>query len=139
MLGRTRDGVSRLPLATDEDPLRGGLRIGKLDASGEDGDGQYFHYLTIWMYALYQMSLASGNATFLKQAISMAKAVHSKFVYNQNSSRPRMYWKMSMDLSEPLVMSEVTAFQSIANSKNRQLTKLANFPFRAIWTQLTAT
>ena len=33
-------------------------------------------------------------------------AVHPKFVYNQDSDRPRMYWKMSIDLSRPAVRSE---------------------------------
>lgn len=40
VLGRTRDGSARLPLATDEAPLKGGLRIGKLEARGSDCDGQ---------------------------------------------------------------------------------------------------
>lgn len=40
VLGRTRDGAARLPLATDEKPLRGGLRIGKMEAHGSDCDGQ---------------------------------------------------------------------------------------------------
>jgi hypothetical protein len=40
VLGRTRDGSSRLPPATDAEPLKGGLRIGKIQESGSDGDGQ---------------------------------------------------------------------------------------------------
>jgi len=40
VLGRTRDGTARLPPATDEEPLKGGLRIGKLEADGPDCDGQ---------------------------------------------------------------------------------------------------
>ena len=45
VLGHTRDGNSRLPGATDDDPLCGGLRVGKIDEAGSDGDGHYFHYL----------------------------------------------------------------------------------------------
>lgn len=41
VLGRTRDGSARLPGASDENPVGGGLRIGKEDAGGSDGDGQY--------------------------------------------------------------------------------------------------
>lgn len=40
ILGRTRDGSSRLPPATDAEPLKGGLRIGKIQGSGSDCDGQ---------------------------------------------------------------------------------------------------
>lgn len=106
ILGRTRDGKSRLPEATDEWPLRGGLRIGKTSATGSDGDGQYHHYLTIWMFALNRMSLASGDKWYNDQAISLARAIHPRFVYDRHQTRPHMYWKMSMDLSHPLVLSE---------------------------------
>jgi len=40
VLGWTRDGTARLPLATDSEPLKGGLRIGKTEAYGSDRDGQ---------------------------------------------------------------------------------------------------
>ena len=46
VLGRTRDGSSRLPGASDQNPLGGGLRIGKEEASGSDGDGQYHHCMS---------------------------------------------------------------------------------------------
>lgn len=45
-LGRSRDGSRRLKGATDEQPLSGGLRIGKDEETGPDQDGQYHHYLT---------------------------------------------------------------------------------------------
>jgi hypothetical protein len=106
ILGRTRDGRSRLPGATDEQPLLGGLRIGKERETGEDGDGQYFHYLTVWMFALNRMSIASRNVWYNEQAVALAKAIHPHFVVRRESDRPRMYWKMSMDLSRPLVGSE---------------------------------
>ncbi|KAG9771660.1 hypothetical protein ABEF93_000733 [Exophiala dermatitidis] len=106
ILGYTRDGKSRLPGATEEQPLNGGLRIGKLDESGPDGDGQYFHYLTVWMFALNRMTIVTGQKWYNDQAVSMAKAILPRFMTDMSSTRPRMYWKLSMDLSRPLVKSE---------------------------------
>ncbi|OBT60430.1 hypothetical protein VE03_10133 [Pseudogymnoascus sp. 23342-1-I1] len=106
ILGRTRDGDSRLPGATDENPLGGGLRIGKEEASGPDGDGQYHHYLTIWMFALNRLSIASGMATYNDQAISLACGIHPRFFIGRTTSSPRMVWKISMDMTKPLVSSQ---------------------------------
>ncbi|EEH39610.1 hypothetical protein PAAG_01799 [Paracoccidioides lutzii Pb01] len=106
VLGSTRDGNSRLPDATDEEPLRGGLRIGKEEETGPNGDGQYFHYLTMWMFALNRMSIATGDPSYNRQAVSLAKAIHPHFFLNRASERPHMVWKVSMDLSRPLVASE---------------------------------
>lgn len=106
VLGRTRDGTARLQGATEEYPLKGGLRIGKHRDSGSDADGQYHHYLTIWMFALNRMSIASSESWYNNQAISLAKAIHPRFMVNRDSSRPRIYWKMSVDLQSPLVASE---------------------------------
>ncbi|KZF19261.1 hypothetical protein L228DRAFT_241921 [Xylona heveae TC161] len=109
ILGFTRDGSARLPGASEEWPLRGGLRIGKEDESGPDGDGQYHHYLTMWMFALSRMTLASGDPWYNEQAVSLAETIHPRFVYpapHGSGGRPRMVWKMSMDLSHPLVRSE---------------------------------
>lgn len=107
ILGRMRDGSARLPGATDDQPLLGGLRIGKEDDEEDsDGDGQYFHYLTVWMFALNRMAVASGDRAYNDLAISLAKAVHPRFMVNRGSARPRMFWKMSIDLSRPLVRSE---------------------------------
>ncbi|KZT07084.1 uncharacterized protein LAESUDRAFT_758888 [Laetiporus sulphureus 93-53] len=109
ILGRTRDGMHRLPGATDEHPLAGGLRIGKEDEEddpGGDGDGQYHHYLTIWMFALNRMSLAAKERRYNDLAIELAKAIHPRFVWDRDSPRPRMYWKMSIDMSRPMVQSE---------------------------------
>ncbi|TFY60967.1 hypothetical protein EVJ58_g4817 [Rhodofomes roseus] len=109
VLGRTRDGTQRLPGATDAHPLRGGLRIGKVgdedDPSG-DGDGQYHHYLTIWMFALNRTALATHDPRYNDLAIELAKAIHPRFVRERDSERPRMYWKMSVDMSRPMVRSE---------------------------------
>jgi hypothetical protein len=106
VLGRTRDGSARLPGATDEEPLKGGLRIGKMSASGSDGDGQYHHYLTLWVYALSQLSVATGVSKYNQQAIQLAKAIHPHFVLRRPSGDLRMVWKISTDMQHVLVPSE---------------------------------
>lgn len=106
VLGCTRDGKARLHGASEDNPLGGGLRIGKIDERGPDGDGQYHHYLTVWMFALNRMALASGDVRYNRQAVALAKAIHPRFFVNRESDRPRMVWKMAMDLSAPLVSSE---------------------------------
>jgi hypothetical protein len=98
-------------------PTRGGLRIGKemnerrpeetFDEGLEwDRDGQYYHYLTQWMHALDCASKVIGDPTFTMWAIELAKAAHSKFTYQPpHGGEKRLYWKMSIDLSYPLVLS----------------------------------
>jgi len=98
-------------------PTRGGLRIGKklperspgepLDERLEwDRDGQYFHYLTKWMHALDQVSRLTGQLHFNTWARELAEAAHRAFAYGAPGSRGRrMVWKMSTDLSRPLVAS----------------------------------
>ena len=98
-------------------PTRGGLRIGKelnerglhdpFDEGLEwDRDGQYYHYLTKWMHALNRVSRVTGDLTYNTWAIELAKTAHAKFVYASSSEgQKRMYWKMSIDLSRPLVLS----------------------------------
>ncbi|KAH8812349.1 hypothetical protein F5884DRAFT_307991 [Xylogone sp. PMI_703] len=104
--GHTRDGKSRLPGATDENPLGGGLRIGKEEASGPDGDGQYHHYLTLWMFALNRLSVATKEPLYNTQAIQLAKAIHDPFFVGKDTGHPRMVWKIAMDMSKPLVASQ---------------------------------
>jgi hypothetical protein len=100
-----------------EHPTAGGLRIGKpfrerrvdepFDERLEwDREGQYFHYLTKWMHALDQVARWTRDATFNIWARELAEAAHRTFVYRHDGGRiPRMYWKMSVDLSRPLVAS----------------------------------
>ncbi|KAF7174624.1 hypothetical protein CNMCM6106_000003 [Aspergillus hiratsukae] len=83
ILGRTRDGLARLPGASDDNPLGGGLRIGKMDERGPDADGQYHHYLTVWMFALNRLALATGNPSYNEQAVALAKAIHPRFFVNR--------------------------------------------------------
>jgi len=98
-------------------PTKGGLRIGKemnergpsdhFDESLEwDRDGQYYHYLTKWMHALNCVSRVTGDRTYNTWAIELAKAAHARVVYIPSfGGQKRMYWKMSIDLTRPLVPS----------------------------------
>jgi hypothetical protein len=119
-LGRHRPDAARrgwLDGAAEEHPTRGGLRIGKplperptnesLDSQLEwDRDGQYFHYLTKWMHALDQTARATGQPAFNLWARELAKTAHAAFTHAPSAAGPkRMYWKLSIDLSRPLVPS----------------------------------
>ena len=99
-------------------PTLGGLRIGKeLPERGADEpfderlewdrDGQYFHYLTKWMHALDQLARATGQSRFSIWARELAQTAHRAFTYlpAEGATARRMYWKMSIDLSRPLVHS----------------------------------
>jgi len=98
-------------------PAKGGLRIGKemnerrpADPFDErlewDRDGQYYHYLTKWMHALNRVSRVTGDANYNTLAIELAKTAHARFTYVPLSGgQKRMYWKMSIDLSYPLIKS----------------------------------
>ena len=123
-LGRHREDdarsgwISGLAEAEGEQhPTRGGLRIGKkrnerkpgdpFDQRSEwDRDGQYYHYLTKWMQALNKVSRETGDETFNRWALELAQAAHVGFTYGDPSGEgKRMHWKMSIDLSYPLVPS----------------------------------
>jgi hypothetical protein len=123
-LGRHREDDSRTGWISGLDeqegrmhPTQSGLRIGKelnerglrdpFDEGLEwDRDGQYYHYLTKWMHALNRVSRVTGDLTYNTWAIELAKTAHARFVYAAPSGGPkRMYWKMSIDLSRPLVPS----------------------------------
>jgi hypothetical protein len=96
-------------------PTKGGLRIGKrmrerrpaepFDERLEwDRDGQYFHYLTQWMHALDCVSRVTVDPTYNRWALELAKTAHARFAYGPRKEI-RLYWKMSIDLSYPLVSS----------------------------------
>ncbi|MDA3786753.1 MAG: hypothetical protein PF568_07740 [Deltaproteobacteria bacterium] len=69
-------------------------------------DGQYFHYLTKWMHALNRISQVSGEPVYLRWAGELAATAATAFCHRPKSGRPlAMYWKMSIDLSRPLVRS----------------------------------
>ena len=98
-------------------PTLGGLRIGKklperrLDEPFDpelewERDGQYFHYLTKWMHALDQVSRATREPRFNRWARELAKVAYAAFTRPFGGAHPRrMAWKMSIDLSRPLVPS----------------------------------
>ena len=98
-------------------PLAGGLRIGKAlnerarnaapDARLEwEQDGQYFHYLTKWVHALVQAGTRLGEARFIHWAAELSEVAHRAFLYEPvPDTGKRMYWKMRIDLSAPLVSS----------------------------------
>jgi hypothetical protein len=123
-LGRHRDNdrrkgwISGLSLQEGElHPTAGGLRIGKslpergihepYDERREwDQDGQYYHYLTKWMHALCRVSRVTGDPIYVRWAIELAHTAHARFTYlPPTGGRKRMYWKMSIDLTRPLVLS----------------------------------
>ena len=95
-------------------PTLGGLRIGKklperrheepLDERLEwDRDGQYFHYLTKWMHALDQVARATGQALFNLWARELAHVALERFLAPEPGGGLHLAWKMSIDLSRPLV------------------------------------
>ncbi len=123
-LGRHRDDDPRSGWISGLDeqegelhPTRRGLRIGKKlnerksneppnESLEWDQDGQYYHYLTKWMHALNRVSRVTGDPTYTGWAIELAKAAHAMFTYAPpTGGRRRMYWKMSIDLTYPLVSS----------------------------------
>ena len=123
-LGRHRENDERQGwisgLTGDEaeaHPTAGGLRIGKplperaveerADPRLEwDQDGQYFHYLTRWMHALDQTAWRTGDATCNRWARELAAVAFRAFSYRSSAiAARRMVWKMSIDLSRPLVPS----------------------------------
>lgn len=101
----------------EKHPTIAGLRIGKkLPERGLDEpinerlewdrDGQYFHYLTKWMHALDQIARFTPQPHFNRWARELAVTAHRAFTRypNEHESRQlRMYWKMSIDLTYPLV------------------------------------
>ena len=124
VLGRHRDDDSRSGWISglsdkegEKHPTKGGLRIGKelnerkpgepLDSYLEwHQDGQYYHYLTKWMHALNRVSQVTRNPTYNHWAIELAKTANAHFTYNSPfSGKKSVYWKMSIDLSRPLVSS----------------------------------
>ncbi|GAW10875.1 hypothetical protein ANO14919_002110 [Xylariales sp. No.14919] len=117
VLGREREppeSAARLPGATDDAPLCGGLRIGKIDAGGPDGDGMYHHYLTLWMYALDVLARATEEASWNALAVQLAKAVHPRFMVKRHGIET-MVWKISTDMRHVLVgskghLDDVTGF-----------------------------
>jgi hypothetical protein len=96
-------------------PTVGGLRIGKAmperragelfdEALEWERDGQYLHYLTRWIHALCQVARFTGRAEYAAWARELGAACQ-RFVWSPGGDTRRSYWKMSTDLSRPLVTS----------------------------------
>jgi hypothetical protein len=68
-----------------------GIRIGE----APDRDGQYFHYLAMWLYALGVLGRQIPD--YKRRGVELAKQIHDAFV------RPGrgVVWKMAEDLSGP--------------------------------------
>lgn len=124
VLGRHREDDPRVGWISglntregEHHPTRGGLRIGKERnerSSGErfdereewNRDGQYFHYLTKWMHALDRVARVTGEAHYHRWAVELAQAAHAGFSHvPSGGGDKRLFWKMSIDLSRPLVPS----------------------------------
>jgi len=81
-------------LAADVERVLGqprGLRIGQ----APDRDGQYYHYLAMWLFALGR--LGEHKPEYRQRAIRIAKDIHSAFVIPGVG----VIWKMQEDLSGP--------------------------------------
>ncbi len=113
-------------------PTAGGLRIGKDEPERGpsepyrpreewDRDGQYYHYLTRWAHALNRAWQTTGDRDFHRWAVELMQAAHDGFVRNgaapTTGPGPKrgtsgeadgrsIAWKVSIDLSRPLVPTE---------------------------------
>jgi hypothetical protein len=81
-------------LVADVDRVLGrprGLRIGE----APDRDGQYFHYLAMWMFALAR--LGEHRPGYRERGVALVRQVHPAFVIPGRG----IVWKMREDLSAP--------------------------------------
>jgi len=68
-----------------------GIRIGE----EPDRDGQYYHYLAMWLYAL--SVLATHRPKYRQQGIELVRQIHAPFLVPGRG----IIWKMQEDLSGP--------------------------------------
>jgi hypothetical protein len=68
-----------------------GIRIGE----APDRDGQYFHYLAMWLYALGR--LGRIKSVYRDRALDLVSQIHPRFVIPGTG----VLWKMTEDLSAP--------------------------------------
>ena len=106
-------------------PTAGGLRIGKeapergpsepyRPREEWDRDGQYYHYLTRWAHALNRTWRVTGDRRYQRWAVELMQGGHGGFVLGGDPGnggggprgRRSVAWKMSIDLSRPLVPTE---------------------------------
>ena len=70
---------------------RRGIRIGE----APDRDGQYFHYLAMWLFALAR--LGDLRPTYRQRGIALARDIHPAFVIPDRG----VVWKMNEELTAP--------------------------------------
>jgi hypothetical protein len=70
-----------------------GRRIGIRIGEAPDRDGQYFHYLAMWLFALGR--LGTVRPDYRERAVALARAIHPRFVVPGVG----VIWKMREDLS----------------------------------------
>lgn len=70
---------------------RRGIRIGE----APDRDGQYFHYLAMWLYALSVLSRHVPD--YRRMGVVLVRQIHDRFVVPHRG----VVWKMKEDLSAP--------------------------------------
>lgn len=68
-----------------------GIRIGE----ESDRDGQYFHYLAMWLFALAM--LGRHLPTYKQLGVELARQIHEPFLVRDRG----VFWKMQEDLSGP--------------------------------------
>ncbi|MHB1230949.1 MAG: hypothetical protein ACYCY3_11680 [Halothiobacillus sp.] len=68
-----------------------GIRIGE----AADRDGQYFHYLAMWLFAL--AILGRHLPDYRQQGVSLVHQIHDAFVLPNRG----IFWKMTEDLNQP--------------------------------------
>jgi hypothetical protein len=68
-----------------------GIRIGE----ESDRDGQYYHYLAMWLFALWRLGQLSPQ--YHDRAVELARTIHPRFVIPGVG----VQWKMLEDLSGP--------------------------------------
>jgi hypothetical protein len=72
-----------------------GRRVGVRIGEAPDRDGQYFHYLAMWMFALGRLGVVRERHR--ERAVALARAIHPRFVVRGTG----VIWKMREDLSGP--------------------------------------
>jgi hypothetical protein len=68
-----------------------GIRIGE----ASDRDGQYFHYLAMWLYALHVLGRLLPE--YRRKGVALVRQIHDAFVVPDRG----VVWKMSEDLTRP--------------------------------------
>lgn len=95
-----------------------GIRIGE----APDRDGQYFHYLAMWLFALAR--LGAIEPKYRTRGLGLAREIHRPFVI----PRRGVIWKMQEDLSGPYPgfgLGAIDAFQGYVAYRTLGETELA--------------